>query len=118
MRKLNPGDLAFATWMDDGFIYPCVVVNIEDELVHVAYLDGDETNIPMDQIYETDIKPGMNVSVNFKGRGNYYAGRVLSCIGMAVEIQYEDGDYGWTSIAQCRVSLSHLSRAYISPSAN
>ena len=110
MAAYEPGDLVLATWADDGFLYPAVIVDTDEDSAQVAYLDGDEGNVPLDEIFRGEFAPGMAVSVNFKGGGLYYTGRILSRIGMAVEIDYEDGDYGWATIAQCRIDRSEAYR--------
>ena len=118
MLEVELGDLVFATWVDDGFLYPCVIVSVEDEFVHVAYLDGDEGDVSRREIYRGEFSPGLAVSINFKGKGLYYPGRILSSVGMAIEIQYDDGEYGWASIAQCRVPAAHFSPSLRRPSPN
>jgi hypothetical protein len=86
--------------------------------VHVAYWDGDEGDVLRREIYSGEFTPGLAVSINFRAKGLYYPGRILSCVGMALEIQYDDGDHGWVSIAQCRIPASQFSPALRRPSAN
>ncbi|MBI3469175.1 MAG: hypothetical protein HY000_39730 [Planctomycetes bacterium] len=111
MSAYEPGDMALATWANDGFLYPAVIVDVDEDTAHVAFLDGDEGKVPIDELFRGEFEPGMSVSVNFKGGGLYYVGRILSRIGMAVEIDYKDGDYGWATIAQCRMERSEAYRA-------
>jgi hypothetical protein len=118
MTDFNQGDMVFATWLDDGFLYPCVIISLDDDVAHVAYLDGDEGDVAATDLVHGEITAGMNVSVNYKGRGLYYGGVVVACVGMAVEIQYDDGECGWVSLAQCRVSSIQVSRRFLRPSVN
>ena len=99
------GDEVLATWADDGFLYPAILVSISGGTAHVAYLDGDEADVPLASLRQGVFGPGLTVSVNWKGRRAYYNGVIRQRIGPAVYIEYEDGDRGWTTVAQCRVLI-------------
>jgi len=101
------GDQIWAPWGADGFLYPAIVVATIDAVQsHVAYLDGDEGPVTLKETLYGSLQVGNQVSVNYKGLGDYYVGTIVKIIGMAVEVDYEDGDHGFTTIAQCRLPLA------------
>jgi hypothetical protein len=105
-----------ATWMDDGFLYPGIVVRLADKTAHVAYLDGDEADVDLADVRHGAIGLELPVSVNFKGKGNYYPGAVKERVGQAVYVVYEDGDRGWATMGQVRVRrevMAALDRAFV-----
>ena len=97
------GDEVLAPWLNDGFIYPAVLVALEGATAHVAYLDGDEADVPATQLRPGAFSPGLAVQVNWKGRRTYYTGSITQRVGMAIFMSYEDGSREWATIAQCRV---------------
>lgn len=101
------GDLIWAPWGADGFLYPAVIVGMIDELrCHVAFLDGDEGPVMIKDALAGELQPGNPVSINFKGQGRYYQGTVEKVIGVALAILYEDGDRGFATLAQCWLPLT------------
>lgn len=110
MAGKDPGDLVWTTWGTDGFLYPAIVVRLEGPTAHVAYLDGDEGDVPVSGLFVTEIPVGQRVNMNWKGQRTYYNGQVVAKIGMAIDVAYDDGDRGWGTIAQCRVQTSQPPR--------
>jgi hypothetical protein len=100
------GDEVLAPWLDDGFLYPAVLVALEGDQAHVAYLDGDEADIAASSLSQSMFGPGLVVHVNWKGRRAYYPGVIQRRLGMAVFMHYDDGTKGWATIAQCRVAVA------------
>jgi hypothetical protein len=98
-----PGEVVFAPWANDGFLYPGVVVRADARATHLAFLDGDEADVPTGTLHRLAVTPGMKVSVDWKGKGRYFTGTVVSGVGVAFEMRYDDGDHGWTTIAQIRL---------------
>lgn len=109
--EMRPGELVWATWGPDQFLYPAIITEAKGDFVHVVYLDGDESGVPVGEVFLGDLEVGTLVSVNYKGRGQYYFGHVVSKVGMAIEIDYEDGDHGMTTLSQIRLPLT----GFISP---
>jgi hypothetical protein len=103
---MTPGELVWATWGPDQFLYPALIVEAKGDSVLVVYLDGDEAEVLVEESFRGDLELGTLVSVNYKGRGKYYFGSVVSQVGMAIEIDYEDGDHGMTTLAQVRLPLT------------
>ena len=103
MSAFKLGDEVLTTWASDGFLYPAVLVEIQDEKGHVAYLDGDEADVDMGTVRLGMLGPGLAVQVNWKGKGRYYEGVIQKRCGQAVFLHYKDGSREWATVAQCRV---------------
>ena len=105
MEDIRLGDEVLAPWANDGFLYPAIVVQVQGQSAHVAYLDGDEADVPLASLRNGVFGPGLSVNVNWKGRRTYYNGIIRQRVGQAVFVDYEDGDRGWTTVGQCRVKV-------------
>ena len=103
MTAFRIGDEVLAPWLDDGFVYPAVVVELKPAGLHVAYLDGDEADVPSGAVLPGVFGPGVTVSVNWKGRRTYYAGVIAQRVGAALFVHFDDGAREWTTVAQGRV---------------
>jgi len=100
------GDEVLAPWLSDGFCYPAILVAVNGPTAHVAYLDGDEHDVPMQSLRLGVFGPGVSVEVNWKGKRKYYRGVITQRLGMAVFIAYETGEKEWATIAQCRILIN------------
>jgi hypothetical protein len=101
----TPGTEVLSPWhAGEPFLYPAIVIRVENNMAHVAYLDGDIGTVPVDTLQPPpQIQPGTRVSVNWKNKLTYYPGAVTAMVGRAVEVQFDsDGSREWTSIAKCR----------------
>lgn len=114
MEELRLGDEVLAPWLNDGWYYPAVVVAVGGPMVHVAYLDGDEADVPLASLRRAVFGTGLRVQVNWKGRRTYHGGVIRQRIGMALAISYDDGSNEWATVVQCRVDANLL--ATINPS--
>lgn len=104
MSNFRVGDEVLAPWLEDAFLYPAILVATDGvSMGHVAYLDGEEADVPLSGIRHGVLGPGLAVSVNWKGKAVYYGGTIVSRTASALYIAYEDGTQGWATIAQCRV---------------
>lgn len=103
------GDEVLAPWLDDGFFYPATIVALDSASAHVAYFDGAEADVPLAGLRRGVIGVNANVSVNWKGKGLYYKGVIQKRVGAAVYLFYEDGTYGWATLAQVRILGTVLS---------
>jgi hypothetical protein len=97
------GDEVLAPWLDDGFLYPAVLVALEGDQAHVAYLDGDEADVAATSLQQSAFSPGVRLQVNWKGRKTYFWGTIERRVGMAIFMNYEDGSKEWATISLCRV---------------
>ena len=111
MGDFQIGDEIMAPWTNDGFLYPAILVAIDGEKGHVAYLDGDEADVWLAALRHGALGPGMQVNVNWKGQRRYYEGVVRKRVQQALFVDYADGDRGWTTVAQCRVRAALLADA-------
>ena len=50
------------------------------------------------------------MNVNWKGRRTYFSGVVRQRIHQALFVDYEDGDRGWTTVAQCRIRAAAIAQ--------
>ena len=100
MGSYRLGEEVLAPWASDGFLYPAVLVEISDTSAHVAYLDGDESDVPTASLRAGCIGPGLPIQANWKGKGRYYNAVVDRRLGQALFLNYADGDRGWATIAQ------------------
>jgi hypothetical protein len=114
------GDEVMAPWADDGYLYPAIIVSVADAIaqgevvqqLHVAYLDGDEGDVAANSVLRgAELSIGASVSVNWKGKGTYFEGVVKQRVGRAYFVHYEDGDKGWTTIAQVRMEAKDVMTA-------
>lgn len=108
MSDFRIGDEVLATWQDDGFLYPAIVVAVDAATAHVAYLDGSEATLPLTALRHGTLGPGLRLQANWRGGGSYFEGTITQRIGLAVYIAYADGDRGWSTLGQCRVSTEVL----------
>ncbi len=108
MSDFQLGDEVYAPWGEDGFWYPAVLVGFDGDSAHVAYLDGDENDVPVSSLRRGILSPGMTVNVNWKGQRKYYQATVRQRLAQAVLVDYQDGEHGWATVAQCRVLPSVL----------
>jgi hypothetical protein len=106
MAEYRVGDEVLAPWMNDGFLYPGVVVKRAGATAHVAYLDGDEADVPVEQLRVGAFGPGLKIQVDWKGGGKYYGGMIVGRIGQALQMDYDDGSHEWTSVGKCRLPIT------------
>lgn len=104
--SFKAGELVWATWGPDSFLYPAIITAADAQSVTVAYMDGDQSDVPVNEVFVGELALGTHVSVNYRGRGAYYFGRIVSAVGMAYEIDYQDGDHGMTTLSQIRLPLN------------
>ncbi len=107
---LRIGSEVLAPWGNDGWMYPAVVVSVGGGTAHVAFLDGDEADVSAQLCHHGAIAAGTRIQVNWKGRKTYYFGQVVSRLGAALQMAYDDGDKGWATISQCRIRIEDVSK--------
>jgi hypothetical protein len=105
---ITPGADVLAPWLDDPYLYPGVVVSIDEGgMAHVAFWEGDITTVSVHTLRLASYQVGEWVEANWKNRGQYWRGEILARIGGAVQIRYEsDGTVEWTTFAKCRVATT------------
>ena len=103
------GDEVLASWLDDGYFYPATVVGLEAKDAHVAYFDGEDADVPLSELRRGVIGVGANVSVNWKGKGEYFEGVIEKRVGAAVYVLFDDGSREWATLTQVRILGTVLS---------
>ncbi len=103
---MNTGIDVWAPWLDDGYLYPAVVVAIKGTKTQVAYWDGDLARINTSTLRPFQLAVGDRVSVNWRNQGGFWDGVVISRLGGAIQVEYDDdGSIEWTTWAKCRISI-------------
>lgn len=108
MSGFRVGDEVLAPWMNDGFLYPAVLVKLEGEAAHVAYLDGAAADHPVTALRLGAFGPGLAVSVDWRGQKRYYPGTIVGRVGQALDIAYDDGSREWSVVGKCRLPIAAL----------
>ncbi|MBI5922631.1 MAG: caspase family protein [Betaproteobacteria bacterium] len=99
--NLSKGKRILARW-DDGFWYTGTITDHAGNLFHVTFDDGYKSSLPATKIRPIDWNVGTKVQCNWKNRGRYYSGEITLSSGLAVHINYDDGDQEDTSVINCR----------------
>lgn len=104
---MTPGADVWAPWLDDGFLYPAVVVASKGAKTQVAYWDGDIAMVETRGLRPFELRVGDRVSVNWRNQGGYWDGAVTARHGGAIQVEYEDdGSIEWTTWAKCRIAIA------------
>ena len=94
----NIGDTVFALWSDTGHYYLGTIVGTQDDKYYVVFADGDQGLVPGNKLQSAEIEEGQKVYAMWTDK-RYYPGTIQKVTGLAVYIQFDDGDKGWTSFA-------------------
>jgi len=103
MRAPIVGEEALAPWSDDGFLYPCVLVDVHEETADIVFLDGSLACMAVGELRAVRLGAGSQPEVNWRGGGTFYGGTILRRRGLAVLVHFDDGTREWSTVAQCRV---------------
>ncbi|CAK02999.1 hypothetical protein pRL110057 (plasmid) [Rhizobium johnstonii 3841] len=68
----------------------------------IRYDDGDKETVSLSDVRPYDWVIGMKVECNYKGAGDWYAGKITSLGGEKIGIAYDDGDKETTRTGRCR----------------
>ena len=98
----SKGDWVLGNYQGSGYWFPGVVAQVHDGKVTVVYDDGDRETLNRGNVKKYDWKVGSKVECNFKGLGDWYAGKITSLSGAKISIAYEDGDRETTTTGFCR----------------
>ena len=103
------GDRVLAMWpVEMVWWYPATVVGTYGEFFDVSYDDGDQARLAASQMKALAIGVGDRVFCRWKGRNQYYPGRVASATGDAIQVQYDDGDKEDTTVRMVRIHQDDL----------
>lgn len=92
------GDTVFALWKDTGFYFLGTVVGMQNDQYYVVFADGDQGLVAGNRMQSAELEEGLKVYALWSDK-RYYPGTIQKITGMAVYIQFDDGDKGWTSFA-------------------
>ncbi|MBB3809858.1 tudor domain-containing protein [Pseudochelatococcus contaminans] len=96
------GDWVLGNFQGSGYWFPGVIANVAGDKVTIRYDDGDLETVYANAVRPYDWSVGTRVECNFKGAGDWYAGRITSLSGERLSIAYEDGDKETTKTGKCR----------------
>lgn len=94
----STGDTVFAFWQGTGHYHIGTIVGAEPGFYHVVFADGDQGKIPEGKVMNADIDEGLKVLAMWTDK-RFYPGTIQKVVGLAVFVQFDDGDKGWTSLA-------------------
>ncbi len=96
------GDWVLGNYKGAGYWFPGVVEKIGGGQITVRYDDGDRETVSINDVRPYDWMIGMKVECNYKGQGEWYAGKIASLAGEKIGIAYDDGDKETTKTGRCR----------------
>lgn len=98
----SPGDWVLARFRNGNFWFPGVLQSVSGERLTIQYDDGDRETLHVSAVRPYNWTIGSRVECNFRGAGNWYAGRITSLGGSSLAIDYDDGDKERTTTGRCR----------------
>lgn len=96
------GDWVLGNYKGAGYWFPGVIESIGGGKITVRYDDGDRETVGINAVRPYDWMIGMKVECNYKGAGDWYAGKITSLAGEKISIAYDDGDKETTRTGRCR----------------
>ncbi len=96
------GDWVLGNYKGAGYWFPGVIESIGGGKITVRYDDGDRETVNVNAVRPYDWMIGMKVECNYKGAGDWYAGKITSLAGEKISIAYDDGDKETTRTGRCR----------------
>ncbi|OJF94501.1 tudor domain-containing protein [Pararhizobium antarcticum] len=96
------GDWVLGNYQGAGYWFPGVAEKVGGGKITIRYDDGDRETVGLDKVRPYDWMIGMRVECNYKGSGDWYAGKIASLAGEKIGIAYDDGDKETTKTGRCR----------------
>lgn len=96
------GDWVLGNYKGAGYWFPGVIDSISGGKVTIRYDDGDRETVAISKVRPYDWMIGTRVECNYKGAGQWYAGKISSLAGERIGIAYDDGDKETTKTGRCR----------------
>jgi len=96
------GDWVLGNYKNAGYWFPGIIEKLKDGKVTVRYDDGDRETVLVDKVRPYNWAIGTKVECNYKGAGQWYAGKISSLAGEKIGIAYDDGDKETTKTGRCR----------------
>ena len=96
------GDWVLGNYQNAGYWFPGVIVKVTGGKISIRYDDGDT-----ETVYPSAVRPynwavGTQVECNWKGEGDWYAGKITALNVERLSVVYEDGDRETTKTGMCR----------------
>lgn len=109
VERPAPGELGSDVLVDyqlEGLMFAGVLTALDEERLHVVYLDGESQWVAARTARPDDVGPGAIVHVRRSWEpAEWVRGRVEERIGPALRILLDDGGVAWTSMFRIRVPL-------------
>ncbi len=99
----DKGDRVIALW-EDGYWYPATVESVKDDVLTLAFDDGDRATVDAERVNALDWRAGTKLECRFPGNNKNYPGVITKRKGEQVRIVYDDGDKAEVHIGKCRQS--------------
>lgn len=96
------GDWVLGNYKGAGYWFPGVIDSVSGGQVTIRYDDGDRETVAINKVRPYDWMIGTRVECNYKGAGQWYAGKISSLAGEKIGIAYDDGDKETTKTGRCR----------------
>jgi hypothetical protein len=96
------GDWVLGNYKGAGYWFPGVIDSASGGKVTIRYDDGDKETVSLSDVRPYNWVIGMKVECNYKGAGDWYAGKITSLGGEKIGIAYDDGDKETTRTGRCR----------------
>lgn len=96
------GDWVLGNYKGAGYWFPGVIEKLQGEKITIRYDDKDRETVSIKNVRPYDWAIGTKVECNFKGGGQWYAGKISSLAGEQIGIAYDDGDTERTKTGRCR----------------
>jgi hypothetical protein len=97
------GQRVLAQWQPEPFYYPGVVDQVNDEVVHIKYDDGDHAYLTPDLILPLRLKVGHRVYGRRDPERLYYPAVIERKDGDQLYLRYDDGNVEWSTVQRIRV---------------
>lgn len=98
----SKGEWVLGRWQGGAYWFPAVVEKVSGGSVSIVYDDGDRETTTLEKVRPYDWAVGKKVECNYKGRGEWYSGRISALGGEMISINYDDGDKERTKTGRCR----------------
>jgi hypothetical protein len=100
--KWKLGDRVLACWYD-LFWYPGLIVTVDGRRIQVAYDDGDQALVTLDQVQPLTLGVGDQVLCRWQNGPEYMPAEIIKQEGDRYFVHYDDGKEEWTSLRMIRV---------------
>lgn len=101
-NALTAGDWVLGNYKGSGYWFAGVIEKVQRDNITIRYDDNERETTNVSRVRPYDWKIGTRVECNFKGAGDWYAGKIASLAGEKIGIAYDDGDKETTKTGLCR----------------